>query len=83
MNYSDLIRQVSINLNENEEARIQKIRINETGEVEIRPSWWKNGTFMLRPLDLNEEDWLKLIKLAIEDRIFSDEFIKELKEVLK
>ena len=37
-------------------ARIERIRIKEAGEEEIRFSWWKDGRFQTRPLDLSEDD---------------------------
>ena len=49
---------------EDEVAKAERIIINETSEEEIRFSWWKeNGKRFIRiPLDLTEENWLKLIK---------------------
>ena len=43
------------------EARLERLQMKETGEVEIRLSWWKDSRMMLRPLDLLEGDLLRLL----------------------
>jgi len=85
MKYKKLINEASIKIEEDEVAKIERIVINKTGEEEIRFSWWKdNGVRFIRtPLDLTEENWLKLIEAGIEEEVFSDKFIKELRELLK
>ena len=56
--------------------RIERLRMKESGDVEIRFSWWKDGRFMTRPLDLSEDDLLPLMQQAMERRVFSDEFLR-------
>ena len=52
---------VQLGKDKDEEGRIERLRVKSTQQEEIRFSWWKSGRFMLRPLDLPEEDLLKLI----------------------
>lgn len=64
------------------EARIEKLLIKETGEEEIRFSWWKAGKLAIRPLDLSEEDLVRLFSDAIAKEVFSDDFKSKLKSML-
>jgi hypothetical protein len=52
-----------------DEARIERLRIKATDQIEIRLSWWKNGQMLPRPLDLTEADFLKLVVLGIRDGV--------------
>ncbi len=63
-------------------ARIERLRIKETGEEEIRFSWWKDGRFQTRPLDLSEGDLLPLIAEAIDKGVFSEDFLRGLQTML-
>lgn len=60
------------------EARIERLHIKERSEDEIRFSWWIDGKFMPRPLNLSEDDLLALIREAIRLGVFSDRFLNEL-----
>jgi hypothetical protein len=51
------------------EARIERLRVKSSDQVEIRMSWWKDGRMMMRPLDLPESDFLKLIAQGIRDGV--------------
>jgi len=63
--------------------RIERLRVHESGGIEIRFSWWKDGkTFMPHPLDLPEAELLPLIKEAIAKGVFSDKFIADLRDIL-
>jgi hypothetical protein len=62
----------------NNEARIERLEIKESGKVEIRFSWWKNGKFILRPLKLSEEDLITLIHQGTVNQVFSPSFIGNL-----
>jgi hypothetical protein len=63
-------------------ARIERLRIKATGVDEIRFSWWKDGRFQTRPLDLSEDELLKLMRKAIDGGVFSQDFVGELRRVL-
>ena len=64
------------------ECRIERIRVKESDQVEIRFSWWKNGNLIPRPLDLPEEELLQLFKDAIDNGVFSETFKSKLREIL-
>ncbi|WP_125940046.1 hypothetical protein [Methylobacterium indicum] len=66
-----------------EGGRIERIHIHKLGTVEIRFSWWKNGHFQPRPLDVTEDELLPLIQEAIEKGVFSDNFLIALSSILK
>lgn len=57
-----------------DDAKIERLYVKKEQREEIRFSWWKDGRLMMRPLDLPEEDLLKLFDDAIENNVFSDSF---------
>lgn len=62
----ELVPPAIVKLSDGEgEARIERLRIKSTGAVQLRLSWWLNGAFIPRPLELAEEDFLKLVAEAI------------------
>ena len=67
---------------------IERIIVNDgDGQEEIRWIFLKDTMrskqqMIARPLDLPEEDLLELIGKAIQDKIFSKDFINKLKETL-
>jgi len=63
-------------------ARIERLRIKATDVEEIRFSWWKDGRFQTRPLDLEEGELLPLIAEAIDKGVFSEDFLRGLKTML-
>ena len=64
------------------EGKIERILVKEYGQDEIRFSWWKDGRMMMRPLDLAEDDLLKLMHNAIQADVFTPEFRSKLRELL-
>jgi hypothetical protein len=64
------------------EGRIERLLVKELGTEEIRFSWWKNGNITTRPLDLTEADLITLFRNAIENRVFTDHFKSELRNLL-
>ena len=62
-----------------EEGRIERLRIKESDQIEIRFSWWKEGRLIPRPLDLSERDLLNLMQDAIAKGVFSPEFLTGLR----
>jgi hypothetical protein len=64
------------------DCRIERILINASGEQEIRFSWWPNGKFVPRPLDLPERELLPLIREAIREDVFERNFLVELRDLL-
>ena len=63
-------------------ARIERLRIKATGLDEIRFSWWKAGRFQARPLDLPEDELLRLMRKAIDGGVFSRGFVGGLRQML-
>jgi hypothetical protein len=64
------------------EGRIERLRIKDSGEIEIRFSWWKDGRLAPRPLDLNEDDLLVLMERAVAADVFTAGFRTRMKELL-
>jgi hypothetical protein len=48
-----------------DEGRLERLRRKNPDEVVIRLSWWKDGNLCLRPLDLSEEQLMKLLAEGI------------------
>lgn len=66
---------------------IEKIFVKELNQEEIRFVYFKDTyrqeeQLVPRPLDLPEEDLLKLIEVAIKQNVFSKEFLNNLKEIV-
>jgi hypothetical protein len=62
--------------------RIERLHIKALDREEIRFSWWPDGKFIPRPLDVTEEELLLLLAAAIERKVFSSEFLGGLHEAL-
>ena len=60
------------------ESKIERIFIKELQQEEIRFSWWKDGRFQTRPLDLPESELLPLLLLAFERGVLSEKFKNDL-----
>ena len=63
-------------------GRIERLEIKSSGEEEIRFSWWKDGRLIPRPLDLPEHELSSLFRKAIENGIFTDGLLQELRAIL-
>lgn len=63
-------------------CRIERIIVKEFGQPEIRFSWWKDGRFQTRPLDLSEQELLPLVEEAIRQGVFSEWFLQKLHSAL-
>ena len=62
--------------------RIERLYAKGTAREEIRFSWWKDGRFMPRPLDLPENELLVLMSAATENGVFEDEFLIGLRSAI-
>ncbi len=82
--YAELIETAKIKLDNGDEARAERLIIQETGETEIRFSWWTQDgkQFQHAPLDVSENDWLRLLEEAINHNVFSKEFINGLSKIV-
>lgn len=84
--YCTVLRQAKIRDN-NVAYGIEKIFVKELNQEEIRFVYFKDTTrieeqLVARPLDLPEDDLIKLIELSIKQNVFSKEFVGKLKEIL-
>ena len=71
--YATEIASSSLRFPSGDEARIERLRIKSTGNLEIRFSWWKDGRMMMRPLDLGEDDLMKLLAKAMREGVLFPE----------
>ncbi len=53
------------------------------GKDGYRFSWWREGRMLPRPLDLTEEELLKLLKKALQKNVFSYRFVENLRTMLR
>ncbi|MFA6941267.1 MAG: hypothetical protein WCQ54_09855 [Clostridiaceae bacterium] len=83
--YANLINKATIKIENGEEARAEKILIKATGNEELRFTWWtqEGKKFQRTPLDLKEDDWLKLFGAAVKEKVLSEEFISKLIIILQ
>ncbi len=88
--YCKVLRQAKIRDN-NVAYGIEKIFVKELNQEEIRFVYFKDiikGSIMMeeqlvaRPLDLPEDDLIRLMELSIKQNVFSKEFVGKLKEIL-
>jgi hypothetical protein len=66
--------------------RIERLFLKETEKDEketIRFSWWKDGKFAPRPLEISEGGLLDLISEAINEGVFSEPFLKDPEAMLR
>lgn len=84
--YCQVYKAVSI-IDDDYYSSIEKIKVKSKNREEVRFALYKDTfkmerQFIPRSLDLTEKQLLELIRKAIEGKIFSDEFIKLLKDEL-
>jgi hypothetical protein len=83
--YAEVLNQVQIKLGNNGDiAKAEVLKIKETGEEEIRFSWWTQdgAQFQRAPLDMPENDWLRLFEVSINNNVFSPHFKNELLKII-
>jgi hypothetical protein len=68
-NYAEVIEQTAISLENNQEVRIERLRIKATNTEEIRVSWRKNGKMMPCAPILTESDFWKLVTRGIRANV--------------
>lgn len=81
-NYARELATAAIQWRDSSEGRIERLLIKDSGEEEIRFSWWKDGRMTPRPLDLSESDLLTLLERAIVSGVFTDEVRGRLRGLL-
>jgi len=65
-----------------QEIRIERLHVKNTGAVEIRFSYWPNGHFVPRPMHATEEQLLNLLSEGIRAGVFTPAFRRKLKQLL-
>jgi hypothetical protein len=80
--YQQELASVRVEFPSGGEGRLERILVKESGLEEIRFSWWKDGRFIPRPLDLPEAELLELLRKGISGGVFTDRFLLELTRVL-
>jgi hypothetical protein len=80
--YAKILAEAVIGLPEGHQAKAERLIVKAWGTEELRFSWWNQGRFMPRPLDMEESDWIELFREAIMEGVFTQEFIKNLKSIL-
>lgn len=81
-NYATEIARASVEYPGENEARIERLFVNDAKREEIRFSWWRGNRLMMRPLDLPEDDLLTLIEKAIDDNVLSRQFVSRLRALI-
>ena len=84
--YCKVLKQSKIREN-NVAYGIEKIFVKDLNQEEIRFVYFKDTyrqeeQLVPRPLDLPEDDLIKLIELSIKQNVFSKEFVGKLKVIL-
>ena len=54
---------------------IERIYVKQAEQTEIRFSWWEGARMVPRPLDLPEAELLPLLREAMNNGVFSREFL--------
>ena len=85
--YATEIVSANITFPDGSEGRIERLFLKEIKEQGIRFSWWKknkknNWSMSPRPLDFTENQLLALLKSALQQGVFSKDFLASLKEML-
>lgn len=66
-----------------DEARMELLRMRESGAEEIRLSWWREGRRMIpRPLDVPEPLLVELITRAAREGVLSPAAVAQLRSAL-
>ena len=65
-----------------QEIRIERLYVKNTGTLEIRFSWWKDGHFITRPMHATEEQLLDLFNEGIRAGVFTPDFRQRLRQLL-
>ena len=77
----ELVR-ATLDLPTGNQARLERLYVKKRQREEVRFSWWKEGRMAQRPLDLTEDEFLDLLRVAIKQEVFTAHFLWRLKELL-
>ena len=76
---SQPLRSVKIALQDSN-GPIDHLQIEETASGALRIAGWSQGQMLTHPLDVNEDELIRLIQRAVRARVLSDEFLAKLKD---
>jgi hypothetical protein len=77
------IKTASYRFPEGDEARIERLFVEELGQEAIRFSWWTaDGRRAPRPLDLSKEALLALFRDAVKNGVFPEEFLLSFAQIV-
>ena len=81
-NYCEVIADGRLDLGGGHEFRVERIRITDKEEPEIRFRWRKNNRHMPAPMDATEGQLLNLLSEGIKAGVFTPDFRWRLKQLL-
>lgn len=81
--YAKELARATVDLGGGSEGRIERLLFKDATGEGIRFSWWKGKYLVPRPLDLTEYQLLDLLKNALQEEVFSQDFLNKLKAMLK
>lgn len=81
--YAKCIKEANLDFGDGNLMKAEKLFIKNCQQEELRFSWWVNGQFRVRPVDLPGKEWIKLFAKAKEEGVFSDWFLDELKKLVE
>ena len=84
--YATELARASFISSTNDEGRVERLRFKKSpydGVEGIRFSWWKEGQMVPRPLDATEDQLLELMKSALDEQVFSKNFLGQLRKMLQ
>lgn len=67
---------------DNCEARVERLRVEASGQERIRFTWWEDGKLVHAPLDLQEDEFFAILTMAVSKGVFSAGFIEQLRELV-
>jgi len=76
---SQPLRSVKIALSDSN-GPIDHLQIEETAPGALRIAGWSQGQMLTHPLEVSEDELIRLIQRAIRARVLSDEFLAKLRD---
>ena len=67
------------------EGRFERLKFktgHSKGNEGYRFSWWKDGRILPRPLDVTEDEFLELMRKALQEEVLSQHALRELRTML-
>ena len=80
--YAQELVRATLQLDSDNEVRLERLYIKDMKREEIRFSWWPKGRMAQKPLDVTEPELLELLEEGIKQHVFTPEFLEQLKALL-